>query len=351
MTQHAPPTIPNPTHPNPTVPNPTLPTPTMPTELQNTTAPTLIVGAERWDADNNGNNLLRTAALLDACDPLDKTSANPTTLPTLDGLPGQVHARQTPLIWSTFDDETPTRRDALIACGITTAIGIPVFDGEEVASVLVLYLKTNSSHKGAVELWSSRRGRFELGVTGSYYTGLERFAAISQHVNFPMGSGLPGQIWQNAMPRLMTDLASSPKFMRSSGAESSGLTTGFGFPIVRARELKAALLILSSQDSPIARKFETWAPAQVEQDSPHTPHPDPDPDPTSHPAPPTLIRIDAAHHDTLIDQTDDNVPTSVSQAFETGYPTLTKDESTNENMIALPIRILDTVRAVAVIAW
>ena len=60
------------------------------------------------------------------------------------------------------------------------------------------------------------------------------------------------------MPRIVPDLATAKGFLRSSGAESDGLSVGLGIPIMQRTELRSVLLLLSSAATPIARVHEVW---------------------------------------------------------------------------------------------
>ncbi|MEL7088440.1 MAG: hypothetical protein AAGL98_08390, partial [Planctomycetota bacterium] len=64
--------------------------------------------------------------------------------------------------------------------------------------------------------------------------------------------------WETAMPWLVPDLAKAKGFLRSSGAESDGLSVGLGLPLMQRTELRSVLLLLSSRASPIARVHELW---------------------------------------------------------------------------------------------
>lgn len=142
--------------------------------------------------------------------------------------------------------------------GLAAAALIPSYKQGKVEAVLRLFFRSGSDAAGAVELWAGTKGRFELSLDQSYYVGLDRFARVSQYVNFPMGAGLPGQCWETAMPLLVPDLTTAKGFLRSSGAESDGLAVGLGLPLMQRTELRSVLLLLSSAALPIARVHEVW---------------------------------------------------------------------------------------------
>ncbi|MEO0513676.1 MAG: hypothetical protein AAF086_00075 [Planctomycetota bacterium] len=142
--------------------------------------------------------------------------------------------------------------------GVEAALIFPAYQQGEVTTLLVMYFRGGGGLAAGIELWSGTKGRFELSLAESYYTGLDRFARISQYVNFPRGAGLPGQCWDTAMPQLVPDLGTAKGFLRSSGAESDGLKLGMGIPIMQRTELRSVLLMLSSPIAPIARVHEIW---------------------------------------------------------------------------------------------
>ncbi|MEO0588835.1 MAG: hypothetical protein AAF078_14500, partial [Planctomycetota bacterium] len=162
-----------------------------------------------------------------------------------------------PVLLTELDEESFERCDAAKASGIGGAVAVPVFDESRLTSVALLMLRA-SGMTGAIELWAGRRGRFELGLAETFAPGLERFAKLSRYVGFPKGSGLPGLVWETSRPRLLRGIGTSNQFLRSSGAETSGLTTGFGYPVRRGNELLAVVLWLSSSVSPLARRHELW---------------------------------------------------------------------------------------------
>jgi len=70
-----------------------------------------------------------------------------------------------------------------------------------------------------VQIWSSEG--FEPGS----------FAGATRSLHFPLGVGLPGQVWERGKPAWLADLPNAPNFPRSSVAEAVGLNAAFGFPI------------------------------------------------------------------------------------------------------------------------
>ena len=175
-------------------------------------------------------------------------------------------------------------RDAAAEAGVEASVLLPYVGAPEpdaphgsVRGVLSLLLRGerpgDAASKGAAELWAGTKGRFELSLEQSHYVGLDRFARVSQFVNFPLGAGLPGLSWANATAELVPDVATAKGFLRSSGAESDGLSVGLGLPVLRGSELRSVLLLISSRASPMACVHEVWkapgvAPADGQAQSP-----------------------------------------------------------------------------------
>ncbi|MEM6391750.1 MAG: GAF domain-containing protein [Planctomycetota bacterium] len=141
---------------------------------------------------------------------------------------------------------------------------MPTIEEGSVKAVLALRFVAEDGAKAAVELWSGTRGRFELSLADAFHPGMSRFATISQYVNFPKGSGLPGKVWEEASPRVMHNLGKAVSFLRSSGAETDGLTEGAGIPIIAGIELRSVLLLLSSEQTPVTRVLEVYEPTDTE---------------------------------------------------------------------------------------
>ncbi|MEM1099323.1 MAG: hypothetical protein AAGH92_11110 [Planctomycetota bacterium] len=217
----------------------------------------MTAAAEVWRVNDDESQATLLEGVYGDCEALRLSSAG-QVLSAGEGLAGAVLARKVPVLLDKLDGESFERLEAASSGGVVAAVALPVFDEAKLTGVAVIMFRGAPEMIGAVELWAGRRGRFELGLTEAHYAGLERFGKVSRHVNFPMGSGLPGLVWQTAMPRVMSGLGQSREFLRSSGAETAGLTDGFGYPVIYRNELKAVMLWLSSGGSPLARLHEVW---------------------------------------------------------------------------------------------
>ncbi|MEM6458202.1 MAG: GAF domain-containing protein [Planctomycetota bacterium] len=218
---------------------------------------TLLAAAELWCPTTDGGPFALDQGVYGGCEALRTLAERPTSEPDVT-LVAEVFDQGRPRVVTDLNDLGFMVAEAAASDGVTAALLLPSFVQGEVDSVLVFYFRGGNGFRGAVELWAGTKGRFELSLDQSYYAGLDRFARISRYVNFPKGSGLPGQCWDLGMPRIVPDVKSAKGFLRSSGAESDGLSVGLGVPVMCRTELRSVLLLLSSSATPVARVHEVW---------------------------------------------------------------------------------------------
>ena len=219
----------------------------------------MTAGVETWAPDEAAGRIRRTGGVYggSGAEGLRLASAE-LSFSNGEGLPGSVMARGVPVLLDGLDEEAFPRAAEAAEAGVVAALGLPVFDEDRLVSVVTFLFRGGPGFVGGVELWAGQRGRFELGLSNAYHSGLDRFARLSKHVNFPMGSGLPGFVWENKCPKVVNNLAGSAGFLRSSGAETAGLAAAVGFPVCFQNELRAVMLWLSAAATPLARLQEAW---------------------------------------------------------------------------------------------
>jgi hypothetical protein len=142
------------------------------------------------------------------------------------------------------------------AAGLTAAIAIPVFAGDDLKAVLVAFCSDDAERIGAIEIWKAKDDILVL--DDGYYGAAKQFEWVSQHTHFPKGQGLPGGVWAANTPILMRDLGSGYRFIRAESAGKAGLTTGLGLPVPVPGGETYILTLLSARGTPIARRFEIW---------------------------------------------------------------------------------------------
>lgn len=173
-----------------------------------------------------------------------------------EGLPGKAWAEARPVVLKGFDGSYFKRTEAAHEAGLTSAVAIPVFDGETLKSVLVVLCGDDDVRTGAIEVWKADDTLLRL--DDGYYGAAKHFEFVSKHTQFPRGQGLPGGVWAAKTPILMRDLGSGYAFIRSESAGKAGLTTGLGLPIPVPGGETFVLTLLSARGTPIARRFEIW---------------------------------------------------------------------------------------------
>ena len=177
------------------------------------------------------------------------------------GLPGRVFAAGVPVVFDDLQGPGFLRREEAKRDQLTAGLGVPVFSGGEIAAVVVMLFGSAAEGQAAaaLETWIPDRERNELALGAAYYANLRRFEMISRHVQFPYGSGLPGEVRAAGEPRLLTDLGRSGAFIRAAGAEAEGLSIALAWPLVDyGDDIRAVIVLLSSHLAPLAKVWQVW---------------------------------------------------------------------------------------------
>jgi PAS domain S-box-containing protein len=80
---------------------------------------------------------------------------------------------------------------------------------------------------------------------------ISEFEAASSQITFAPGVGLPGQIWESAEPRWITNVVEDANFLRTSIAAKVGLHAAFGFPILSGDERLGVMTFFSREKQPL----------------------------------------------------------------------------------------------------
>jgi len=178
-----------------------------------------------------------------------------------EGLPGKAWACGHPVILTKFANSYFKRTDEAIEAGLTCGVALPVFAGEFLMAVMVLFCGDDDKHVGAIELWQNDADiSHEMGLVDGYYGTADMFEFNSRHTKFPRGFGLPGRTWKAGMPLIIKDLHNSKRFLRWEEASEIGINCGVGIPYTTSPEKTWVMTFLSAQATPIARRFEIWVP-------------------------------------------------------------------------------------------
>jgi len=227
----------------------------------------LIQVVEVWTPDESGDKLQLNCGSYGAHQEFSQ-SRRELSYAAGENVPGHVWVWQSRSPLVVPDVQTTSLRDseATRRAGFTSALAIPVVEGDKVRAVVLLLCDQSRGAQAAFEVWS-RDDRDELGLTSDYYANLKQFSNISRHVKFPRGASLPGRVWEDGAPVIVNGLTAQNGFSRPNvtvvdGVQQpaeGGLDTAVGIPVMRgARMLDSVVLILSASKRPICRRFEVW---------------------------------------------------------------------------------------------
>ena len=148
-----------------------------------------------------------------------------------EGLPGKCWQEGRPIILRKFENSYFQRTDAAHSDGLTCGIALPIFAGDFLTAVLVIFCGDDAEHAGAIELWHNAPPSVEMLLADGYYgsTG-DTFETVARQVSLRRGSGLPGLSWQRGGPVFMADLGRGSAFLRADTAQRVGINRGFAFP-------------------------------------------------------------------------------------------------------------------------
>lgn len=222
-------------------------------EVMNRSVPTFIQVSEVWVPE--GDELVLSTG--DYGELQDFAAASVATrFAKGAGLPGKAWAEARPVVLKGFEGSYFLRTEAATAAGLTSAVAVPVFDGEKLKAVLVVLCGDDEVRTGAIEVWHEQNDLLML--DDGWYGAAKHFEWVSKHTHFPRGQGLPGGVWASETPMLMRDLGSGYRFIRADAAGKAGLTTGLGLPVPVPTGDTWVLALLSARGTPIARRFEIW---------------------------------------------------------------------------------------------
>src|SRR2546430_6923340 len=74
---------------------------------------------------------------------------------------------------------------------------------------------------------------------------LKKFGDLSQAVQFQMGEGLPGRVWESNQPAWIPDVVIDKNFPRAPAAREAGLHGGFAFPLFAGKAVNGVIELFS----------------------------------------------------------------------------------------------------------
>lgn len=184
-----------------------------------------------------------------------------------EGLPGLAWKEGRPILLKDFESLHFRRMVAANEAGLSCAVALPLFVGQALKAVLVLFGGSADARAGAVELWHNNpRVTTDMTLVDGYYgMASDSFEALSKDTFLPRGTGLPGLAWQGGGAVFMEDLGASPRFLRGATAAEAGITRGLGLPCPTKTDEVYVLTLLSALGTPIARQVESWGPNVMRQ--------------------------------------------------------------------------------------
>jgi hypothetical protein len=179
-----------------------------------------------------------------------------------EGLPGQAWEAGHPIVLKEFEGSYFRRAVPAKAEGLTCGIALPIFKGQQLSAVVVIFCGDDAEHAGAIELWANDPAEskdMDL-VDGYYGTTGDTFEFISRATSFRRGNGLPGMAWDKQTPVFLPDLGKASGFLRADGAIKVGINRGFATPCSTIDGTNYVMAFLSALATPIARRVEIWEP-------------------------------------------------------------------------------------------
>ncbi|MFV8816923.1 hypothetical protein [Haliea sp. E17] len=228
----------------------------------------LAKAAEVWVPDLSGRALVLSSAYFGSeyATSLEefRSASESMQFAINEGLPGITWAARRPLIWTDLSIMHFKRKELLPDTGLECALSIPVFAGEFLLSVMVIYFAASDQVSGAVEVWHNRDYYDqELRLMDGYYGELEKLEFVSHRLSIMHGRGLPGTAWLRESPVIMDDLANSSSFLRARNAAEYGITTGLAIPFFYTNRDVQVVALLSTDATPVVRRFEVWCPDEA----------------------------------------------------------------------------------------
>lgn len=180
-----------------------------------------------------------------------------------EGLPGRAWDEGRPIVLTELDPSVFRRTEQARAEGLTCGIALPIFAGDTLKAVFVMFCGDDAEHAGAIELWRNDPAESrEMTLDDGYYgSTADAFEFISRRTSFHMGVGLPGMAWEAGAPVFLPDLGKSGRFLRADSAIKVGINRGFAFPVANQGDETYVLAFLSALATPLVRRLEVWSPA------------------------------------------------------------------------------------------
>lgn len=161
------------------------------------------------------------------------------------GLPGVVWHSRRPAIFPTLEDScTFLRAAAAQSCGLTAALGLPVFVGDRLQSVVVLISRRETPLARVFEVWQPNAAGNGLQLAAAAHEQAEAVSQVSRNLLILPGQGLVGRAFTERAP-IVLDRLSERDGVRADAVRRSELSVGLGIPIIENGAVRAVVVMLS----------------------------------------------------------------------------------------------------------
>jgi PAS domain S-box-containing protein len=148
-----------------------------------------------------------------------------------------------------MENHTPTEQNhnqSEEQLSLLQTISMEVAAASDLSSALQVVLRDVCEKTGWVlgHAWVPNQDGTILDFVAAWYCGdgeLKPFRAVSETFRFKPGVGLPGRVWKSKQPSWIEDVINDPNFPRSAAAQTAGLKTGVGIPILSGGKVIAVL--------------------------------------------------------------------------------------------------------------
>jgi hypothetical protein len=135
------------------------------------------------------------------------------------------------------------RHEMARAAGLRTSFSIPVMLGTKIQSIVTLLSTPQMPFGQVMEIWQPTEDGKGLKRSDGFYGNVHDFGDADP--TLARGEGLPGLVWQTAMPQLLTSLDVSSGFVRHSSAHAAQLSVAIGIPVIDDDHVTAVVVLLS----------------------------------------------------------------------------------------------------------
>jgi PAS domain S-box-containing protein len=100
------------------------------------------------------------------------------------------------------------------------------------------------------QMWLCDEADRVLGWRSSWHAQSEKlaaFARFSAEMQFKVGEGLPGRVWESSKPTWIYDVTVDPNFPRAAAAAEAKLRGGFAFPLLAGQAVNGVIELFSHE--------------------------------------------------------------------------------------------------------